>query len=568
MKAIKRFSIAEWLKQVGGACRRFPVAVLLLTFLSLMLISLNHGSKFSDKWLFFYLFYPATGSLLAVSLQLLTEDFKKRSVAVLTQVVVHLLWLGISLYLTQFDRFSMPQFVAVSATVVTMALSLFLLCFYRKGDDVPFWNFSFNLFITIVSSLVVCGILTLGIVLFLQSLDWLFGMDVEQLFADVPAVCMVWLAPVLAMSQIPAGTDKYDHEVVSYSGFIKGVAQYLFIPLLLLYMATLYVYAAKILFTWQLPVGWVCYLVSASMLGLVLLIFITYPLQLGQGNSIFKRLLRWLPLAMLPLLVLMSVAIGRRLSDYGITVSRLYVLVFNIWCYVVCIGLLITRNRRLWWVPASFAVVLFLISVGPQAIPSMTQRQLKSEARKAFTASGINQLPLSGEQYEQWIKSVDKKVAKSIDAKLHYLQSDYGYNSITDLVGKDVVLGRISKNEDEMSSSGAYEHYSNWRMIHLMEVPSGYRHMEWVEMGDDCLAGVNGEKMTIVLTTRDSKEQTFELDVKALIALDEGKWDNETPEPLVLQNGDALFVVNHFTLSINDKKTVDFLNIDGVLFTK
>ena len=568
MKAIKRLSFAEWLKQVGGACRRFPVAVLLLTFLSLMLISLNHGYDFSDKWLFFYLFYPATGSLLAVSLQLLTEDFKKRSVAVLTQVVVHLLWLGISLYLTQFDRFSMPQFVAVSATVVTMALSLFLLCFYRKGDDVPFWNFSFNLFITIVSSLVVCGILTLGIVLFLQSLDWLFGMDVEQLFADVPAVCMVWLAPVLAMSQIPAGADKYDHEVVSYSGFIKGVAQYLFIPLLLLYMATLYVYAAKILFSWQLPVGWVCYLVSASMLGMVLLIFITYPLQLGQGNSIFKKLLRWLPLAMLPLLVLMSVAIGRRLSDYGITVSRLYVLVFNIWCYVVCIGLLITRNRRLWWVPASFAAVLFLISVGPQAIPSMTQRQLKSEARKAFTASGINQLPLSGEQYEQWIKSVDKKVAKSIDAKLHYLQKDYGYNSITDLVGKDVVLGRIYQDEDELSSSGVYEHYSNWRMIHRMEVPSGYRHMEWIEMGDDCLAGVNGDKMTIVLTPQDSKEQTFELGVKALIALDEGKWDNETPEPLVLQNSEALFVVNHFTLSINDKKTVDFVNIDGVLFTK
>ena len=568
MKAFKRFSIAEWLKQVGGACRRFPVAVLLLTFLSLMLISLNHGYDFSDKWLFFYLFYPATGSLLAVSLQLLTEDFKKRSVAVLTQVVVHLLWLGISLYLTQFDRFSMPQFVAVSATVVTMALSLFLLCFYRKGDDVPFWNFSFNLFITIVSSLVVCGILTLGIVLFLQSLDWLFGMKVEQLFADVPAVCMVWLAPVLAMSQIPAGADKYDHEVVSYSGFIKGVAQYLFIPLLLLYMATLYVYAAKILFTWQLPVGWVCYLVSASMLGMVLLIFITYPLQLGQGNSIFKKLLRWLPLAMLPLLVLMSVAIGRRLSDYGITVSRLYVLVFNIWCYVVCIGLLITRNRRLWWVPASFAAVLFLISVGPQAIPSMTQRQLKSEARKAFTASGINQLPLSGEQYEQWIKSVDKKVAKSIDAKLHYLQKDYGYNSITDLVGKDVVLGRIYQDEDELSSSGAYEHYSNWRMIHRMEVPSGYRHMEWIEKGDDCLADVKGDTMTIVLTPQNGKEQTFELDVKALIALDEGKWDNETPEPLVLQNGETMFVVNHFTLSINDKKTVDFLNIDGVLFTK
>ena len=34
MGILKQFSIADWIKQVGGACRRFPVAVLLLVFLS------------------------------------------------------------------------------------------------------------------------------------------------------------------------------------------------------------------------------------------------------------------------------------------------------------------------------------------------------------------------------------------------------------------------------------------------------------------------------------------------------------------------------------------------------
>ena len=569
MSILKNFSLSEWLRQFGRSIRRFPVSILLLAFLTCFILSLSHGANVPEKWQFFYIFYAATGAVLGISLQLLTEDFKHRITAILTQFLVHAAWLGISIYLAQFERFSLPQFIAVSATVVTMALSVFLLCFYRKGDDVPFWNFSVRTFEAIIAGGLIGGVLTLGLILFAQSLEWLFGVDVKNsVFADIPTVCMVFLAPLLSMNLIPGGEAKRVTQVQPYSGFLKGVVQYLFIPLLLLYMVTLYIYAAKILFSWQLPVGWVSYLVTACMVGLVAVIYLTYPLQHESGNSFFKTVTRWLPLAMLPLLALMTVAIGRRLGDYGITVSRLYVLVFNIWCYAVCIGLLITRNRRLWWVPASFAVVLFLISVGPQAIPSMTQRQLKSEARKAFTASGINQLPLSGEQYEQWIKSVDKKVAKSIDAKLHYLQKDYGYNSITDLVGKDVVLGRISQDEDELSKSSGYEYYSNWRMIHRMEVPSGYSHMEWIEMGDDCLAGVNGDKMTIVLTPQDSKAQTFELDVKALIALDEGKWDNETPEPLVLQNGEALFVVNHFTLSINDKKTVDFLNIDGVLFTK
>ena len=122
MSFLKRFSFFFLLKQVGGACRRFPVAVLLLVFLTgyIVLLIQHNGTPADGKWNFFFIFYPATGSLLAISLQLLTEDFKHRAVAIATQVVVHALWLGVSLYLTQFERFSMQQMVGVSATVVSM----------------------------------------------------------------------------------------------------------------------------------------------------------------------------------------------------------------------------------------------------------------------------------------------------------------------------------------------------------------------------------------------------------------------------------------------------------------
>ncbi len=576
MEVFKRFSPSVLIERFGHGIRRFPVAVLLLVFLTVYLMSLisHDEGPVGEKWNFFFIFFPATGALLAVSLQLLTEDFKHRLTAFVTQVLVLALWLGVSLYLTQFERFSMQQLVGVSATVVTMVLSLFLLCFYRKGDDVPFWNFAQRLFVAITAGVVVGGILTLGIILFVQSLDWLFGMEVNGWFLYIPTFCMVLLAPLLAMSQIPEGEQKHIRRIAPYTGFIKGVSQYLFIPLLLLYIATLYVYAAKILITWQLPVGWVCYLVSASMLGMVILIFITFPLQYEQGNSFFKRLMRCLPLAMLPLLVLMSVAIGRRLSDYGITVSRLYVVVFNLWCYAVCIGLLLCRNRRIWWVPASFAVVLLLISVGPWSIPNVTEHRLQAEVREAFASSGVKKLPLTGTQYEKWLKTADEKLVRSVDSKLFYLQTDYGYESTNALVEDDAIVGsmdRIQVDRDnniivEGHDMRFYNHEDNL-MTHV-KVPQGYTHMEcvdnvmFVDQQDNQLIfeasiSLNGEE----------KNYRFEASLNQFVKRDHDRNNGELVEPLILDNGSAALVVDYFTLSIHDNTVVN-PSVSGILFTK
>ena len=576
MEVFKRFSPSVLIERFGHGIRRFPVAVLLLVFLTVYLMSLiNHDDgPVSEKWNFFFIFFPATGALLAVSLQLLTEDFKHRLTAIVTQVLVLALWLGVSLYLTQFERFSMQQLVGVSATVVTMVLSLFLLCFYRKDDDVPFWNFAQRLFVAITAGVVVSGILTLGIILFVQSLDWLFGMEVNGWFLYIPTFCMVLLAPLLAMSQIPEGEQKHIRRIAPYTGFIKGVSQYLFIPLLLLYIATLYVYAAKILITWQLPVGWVCYLVSASMLGMVILIFITFPLQYEQGNSFFKRLMRCLPLAMLPLLVLMSVAIGRRLSDYGITVSRLYVVVFNLWCYVVCIGLLLSRNRRIWWVPASFAVVLLLISVGPWSIPNVTEHRLQAEVREAFASSGVKKLPLTGTQYEKWLKTADEKLVRSVDSKLFYLQTDYGYESTNALVEDDAIVGSMDRiqvdRDNNITQEGHDMHFYNHEgnlMTHV-EVPQGYTHMECVD--NVMLVDEQGNQLVFeasIILNDEEKKYRFEASLNQFVKRDHDRNNDERVEPLILDNGTAALVVDYFTLTIHNN-TLDYYSVSGILFTK
>ena len=566
MVSIRNFSLRALIERFGQSFKRFPVAMIFTLFLTCFLIFLSHDGAEDEKRKFFYIFYPATGSLLAVALSLLTEDFKKKILAVVFQVVVHAIWLGVSIYLAQFDRFSVPQIIAVSATVFAIGLSIFLICFYRKSHELPFWNFSMRTVVSLVVAIAIGGVLTLGLFALIESLKMLFDMKInDRVFPDIAAVCMVALAPTLFMNLIPRGDDKYLFTAPEFSRFAKGVVQYLFLPLLGLYLITLYAYAAKILLEWSLPVGGVSYLVSGSMVLMVLLIYVTYPIQYQEGSKLFKNVTRWLPVLMLPLLALMTVAIGRRLADYGITVSRLYLLVFNLWCYAVCLWLIFTRNKRIWLIPASFAVILFLISVGPQSIANVTQRQLKKEASMAFNASGIRQFPLSGEQYEQWLKGADPKVAAAIDSKLHYLKRDYGYNAIDDLVGKDVIIGRYSAlDENGNIVEEMQDTYRNSDLIEGVMVPEGYTSMTMVSGSDGNIVKVEGDKMWIKFEDGNHVEHQFEIDVKRLAEFDAEK----NPDgPLAFENGDALLMINDFYITVYSKGT-NYLLCSGIMFTK
>ena len=569
MVSLKRFSLLALIERFGQSFKRFPLAMLFTLFLTCFLIFLSHGGAVDEKMKFFYIFYPATGALLAVSLSLLTEDFKNRLVAWGLQAVVHAMWLAVSIHLMQFDRFSMPQTIAVAATVFAIGLSIFLICFYRRNQDVPFWNFSIRTLVSLIIAGAIGGVLTLGLFALIESLKMLFGLSINyQIYLDIASVCMVALAPALFMNLIPQGENKFMTVVPEFSGFAKGVVQYLFLPLLGLYMITLYAYAIMILYQWSLPVGGVSYLVSGSMVLMVLLIYVTYPIQHLEGNKLFKRVTRWLPVIMLPMLALMTVAIGRRLADYGITVSRLYLLVFNVWCYAVCLWLIFTRNKRIWLIPASFAAILFLISVGPQSIANVTERQLKKEALTAFSASGIKQFPLTGEQYEQWLKQTNPAVARSIDSKLHYLYTDYGYRSISNLVDKDAITGRFSSLDEQGAIIEVNTMtYANNDLILDTPVPQGYSSMMMVYCGDENIVKIDGDKVLFSVNDGKKVEHLFELNVKQLAAMDRDKNPDGVDGPLVVDNGEALLVVDDFHVTVYSTGS-NYFGISGILFTK
>lgn len=98
------------------------------------------------------------------------------------------------------------------------------------------------------------------------------------------------------------------------------IANYIVTPALLIYTVILYIYAAKILLSWELPRGGVAIMVFVFCIVAVLLGAVQHLL----ARRIYDRFFGNLPLVTLPALVLFWVGVAQRIADYGLTELRVY----------------------------------------------------------------------------------------------------------------------------------------------------------------------------------------------------------------------------------------------------
>ena len=327
--------------------------------------------------------------------------------------------------------------------------------------------------------------------------------------------------------------------------------RYLFVPRAALYLLVLYAYAGTILARWELPDGWVSWLVVALMAGVIAIEGGLYPSRIKAHRPTDERIARWLPLLALPLLVLMTVGIGRRFQDYGITLNRLYLVTLNGWFYFVCIGLIVNRARRLGWIPISFSLVFLMTSVLPVNYAGITRSVLHREVEEALTRSGRGlQLPLTDTQYEAWIKSLSPEEGQRINSKLGYLHSWFGQESVKDLVREDVSFHHMAAPEDAPDTE-----YLNFSPMDgtTVEIPSGHTRLTFI-----------GQSTTLPLTA----VLPVALDADTLcLPLDSLRRWEETRQPSLLRTTDGkAFVLTSVHLFIDHPRKEVEAKIEGYVF--
>ena len=504
----------HWKEGLQSIVQRFPLTLFFTIASCLSLIYLNHHLLFDgqNKQLeFFFVFYPLTATILSLTLHLWTEDMRQQLKAWGWQGGLHALWLALCIYWATEYELSIGQSIAAGTCLGAMLVGWFTLPFAQQANDRPAINFLIRL---MGSGIIAAGtslVLFLGILLLIQSFKYLFNMDIEEtLYADTANVCFTLVAPLLFMFQLPKDEQKYSQYNWLQHKFGNGIIHYLLIPLHLAYVITLYLYAAKILVTWELPNGWVSTLVSVLMLLTVIILFLLYPIhQQDQAKPVDRLAVRYLPIIVLPLLVLMSVGIGRRFSDYGVTIQRLYLLLFNLWCYAVCIGLIVCRSRKVMWVAWSFVAILLLVSVFPVNVSSYTHNRLQKQVRELLAKHNMTKFPISSKTYTALLKQVGYKQAKSFAGKLNYLNSTYGSQAIEDIINPRYLVADYQVEEmyrQPMAGSSSTSIPEN-RLISdeheeeiLLPIPPGYRYFQNIDQYTPQKdAKVEGDKLHVTM---------------------------------------------------------------------
>lgn len=573
---------------IRNCWKRFPLSVCFVLALTAYLLWLVDADTNEDHKLVMVLgYYFSIGTLLSLSIHLWSEEIKSRVAGIVVQVVMQALFVADAVYLYNLspERSLAEIGIAHGAAILALWLSVFFLSFLKEKDDIASWNFTSYAVGAFITAYVVGAIMSGGICLLVFSLEKLFDVYISwKCYSYILIICCVLLPLLLFLGMLPRGEEKHSRRP-QVSEFASGTIHFLFLPLMTGYLGVLYVYASRILISWELPTGWVSWLVMALMAGCIAIEFGLYPVRVKESKRVDEWIARWLPALVLPLLMLMTVGIARRFNDYGITINRLYLITLNIWFYAVCIGLVLTKARRISWIPISFAILFLLTSVLPVNYASITRNCLRNDIKKELEKSGRTNLPLSRDEYRAWLKELPQSTAARMNDKFLYLHSWFGWTSIDNLVKNDgtnfYTVSRYYKRSDARVSEEIVDARVSCNgqadTRATISLPAGYN--SFIAIPD---AGISNLRLSIphkyletgVLpaplgTLTGKTNDTVYVDLKTLDALNSHAYGKMPVTRLKCNSDNCLFVLTSFSLDYEEQGDEDLrLGIKGYLFKK
>lgn len=231
------------------------------------------------------------------------------------------------------------------------------------------WHFTWSQVCNLLVSFAVGQVCIVAMLIIFLTIGMLFDANLDTLLPTCLIIGGFTFPAIMFLGRTPTPEQNL-RETAEFrlSAFTSGFFLYFCMPLTLIYLAVLLVYGLKILVTWSLPIGSVtvpCAGLCAAVL--FLLFFLEGVRRSNPSNRVTLIALKWLPWLTLPVILLMSVAIVYRIAQYGITAPRLYVLLFNVWCWVVFILLGLKEKRRYDRVARSFALIFAAVSILPWA---------------------------------------------------------------------------------------------------------------------------------------------------------------------------------------------------------
>ena len=346
---------------------------------------------------------------------------------------------------------------SVAFTVICAAIiPLCYLWVKRAKEDVPFIRQAGATVWSLIIATVTVSLLAGITALILLTIETLFGSDVDDLMKWMAKFCFtVLLAPIFISIDENRQTD-------GHSRTLETILNWVVSPALIIYTIVLYAYCVKIAVSWKLPDGQVAYMTLAFFI----ILFLCRAYRNIQEKKPFEWFYKHSWAASIPLFILFWVGTFRRLSDYGCTSARYYLLLSGI----VLMLLVIRRERKghssfyHYFCIALSAV--FLLSI---ACPGISHRDISLHSQRNIVAREAARLGLLDpegrfvdRQYECSDSLEAMSYRKIYQAMLFMDKIDEG--SIGKSFGIDspeVYFNRLPRNAQQFSSSERVHNFFN-----------------------------------------------------------------------------------------------------------
>lgn len=405
---LSSFSFSHFLSDMRRTCIRFPLSVLLSIGVSGIFFYMIHMESSLDQAvseiLVRSIFTGIVLFFLSVATVLFLEMEPKKIWKTLVMYSVILLF-GAGFYYT----LSQNQFESAE-TITFLFLTFFgffTFLFYSPFVRQLFWKEYkeaayvkyFYSMATVFLMSAIMGWLLWGLgSIAIWSVEVLFEPTfiTANTFAYWAVIALALKAPIFGLSRIPTreSIEKGEgRENVFFTFLVKFVG----LPFLAIYFIILYAYSVKVLMNfsdwpkWQ--VSWM--VIGFSIFGYILYIF-SHALE--KEYELVARFRKVFPFIVIPQIAMLFYAIWLRIEQYDFTMNRYFVVVFGIWLTVISLYFVISKVKKLAYIPAILSVFIVLISVGPWSVyqfPFARQEaRFLENLREAHILSGTTITPL------------------------------------------------------------------------------------------------------------------------------------------------------------------------------
>ena len=171
-------------------------------------------------------------------------------------------------------------------------------------------------------------VLFLGLTAVFLTVD---GLSLIKLKGEIYVETWLFVVFVFAMMFFASKLKKVNESLEEYEihKVFRFLIYFIIIPLITIYTGILYIYFGKMLVTRNWPQGLVSHLILwYTIFSLFIMIMVTPMTKKDPVAKVFKK---YFPFVSVPLLILSIVSILKRISQYGVTELRYFIVLLAIW---------------------------------------------------------------------------------------------------------------------------------------------------------------------------------------------------------------------------------------------